>query len=130
MVVIVLSVTLRQLHSVILCLLPAVTGLLVMPAVMSLTGLSINMFNMAASVLVLGLSIDYGVFMVRRGHRNDGAEERAVIASALTTLCGFGALALAQHPAMFSLGITVVLGIVPAMLCALFVVPVLQGAKR
>lgn len=130
MVVLVLSITLRSWRSVILCLLPALTGLLVMPALMVLMGLSFNMFNMAASVLVLGLSIDYGVFMVRRAEQQDGAEERAVFASALTTLCGFGALALAQHPAMFSLGITVVLGIVPAMLCALFVVPALLGVRQ
>jgi predicted exporter len=129
MVILVLTVALRRLRMVVLCLLPALTGLLVMLAVMGATGLSVNMFNMAASVLVLGLSIDYGVFMVRRAHVDDGAEQRAVVASALTTLSGFGALALAQHPAMFSLGITVVLGIVPAMLCALWIVPALQGAK-
>lgn len=111
-------------------LTPAFSGLLVMLGIMGALGLSINMFNIAASVLVLGLSIDYGVFMVRRPARRDGAEERAVLVSALTTLSGFGALALARHPALFSLGITVVLGIVPAMLCALYIVPALQGAKR
>lgn len=130
MVVVVLSVTLRRASTVLLCLTPALTGLLVMLGIMGVLGLSINMFNIAASVLVLGLSIDYGVFMVRRPVRRDGAEERAVLVSALTTLSGFGALALARHPALFSLGITVVLGIVPAMLCALYIVPALQGAKR
>jgi len=130
MVVVVLSVTLRKVSTVLLCLTPAFSGLLVMLGIMGAAGLSINMFNIAASVLVLGLSIDYGVFMVRRPNCHDGAEERAVLASALTTLSGFGALALARHPAMFSLGITVVLGIIPAMLCALFVIPALQGVKR
>ncbi len=130
MVVVVLSVTLRRATTVLLCLTPAFSGLLAMLGIMGALGLSINMFNIAASVLVLGLSIDYGVFMVRRPARRDGAEERAVLVSALTTLSGFGALALARHPALFSLGITVVLGIVPAMLCALYIVPALQGAKR
>jgi predicted RND superfamily exporter protein len=53
-------------------------------------------------------------------------QDLAVTTSALTTISGFGALSLAQHPAMFSLGITVVLGLTPALLCALFVVPALQ----
>ncbi|HEV57126.1 MAG TPA: hypothetical protein ENN87_06460 [Phycisphaerales bacterium] len=93
-------------------------------------GMNVNMFNVAASVLVMGLSIDYGVFIVRSrwasGPVRDGAAERAVVTSALTTLCGFGALSVARHPAMFSLGITVVLGIIPAMVCALLVIPALQ----
>ena len=125
-VVIVLVVTLRRLSQVVLCLLPAVTGLAVMLAVMGLLGMKVNMFNVAASVLVMGLSIDYGVFIVRRPPHRDGAAEQAVATSALTTLCGFGALSLARHPAMFSLGITVVLGIIPAMMCALLVIPALQ----
>ena len=97
-----------------------------MLAIMVLTGIRLNFFNMAACVLVIGLSIDYGVFMVRRqpAHR---ITDLAVMVSALTTIGGFGALALARHPAMFSLGITVILGIVPAMLCALIVVPALAS---
>jgi predicted exporter len=126
-VVLVLAVALRRPSEMILCLLPPVTGLMVMLAVMGLLGIKVNMFNIAASVLVMGLSIDYGVFIVRRPPIGDGATEQAVATSVLTTLCGFGALALASHPAMFSLGITVVLGIIPATVCALLVIPALQG---
>jgi len=129
-VVIVLIAALRRPSEVLLCLLPPVTGLAFMLAVMGLLGMSVNMFNVAASVLVMGLSVDYGVFIVRSrwasGPVREGAAERAVITSALTTLCGFGALSVARHPAMFALGITVVLGIIPAMVCALLVIPALQ----
>ncbi len=125
-VLLVLIVALRRVRHVILCLLPAATGLIAMLAVMGLLGMKVNMFNMAASVLVVGLSIDYGIFMVRRSARHGGAAEWAVATSALTTVSGFGALSLARHPAMFSLGITVVLGIIPAMVCALVVLPSLQ----
>ncbi|MCP4450385.1 MAG: MMPL family transporter [Planctomycetes bacterium] len=125
-VLLVLGVALRCWRRVLICVLPAVSGLVVMLAVMGCVGLRLNMFNMAASVLVLGLSIDYGIFMVQRRDDTTASTEQAVAASALTTLTGFGALSLAQHPAMFSLGITVVLGIVPAMFCALIVLPALQ----
>jgi predicted exporter len=126
MVVLLLAVTLRRASQVILSLLPALAGLEVMLAVMALLGLRINLFNVAASVLVIGLSIDYGVFMVCRSRATDQATDLAVLTSALTTVTGFGALALARHPALFSLGITVVLGLIPSMLCALVVVPALQ----
>ncbi len=125
MVVVVVTLAFRRVRPVVLSLLPAVTGLEMMLAVMALAGMRVNLFNVAASMLVIGLSIDYGVFMVRRRER-DYATDRAVMASAATTICGFGALSLARHPALFSLGMTVVLGIIPAMICALVVLPALD----
>jgi predicted exporter len=126
MVVVVVTLAFRRVRPVVLSLLPAVTGLEMMLAVMALAGMRVNLFNMAASMLVIGLSIDYGIFMVRRRRERDYATDRAVMASAATTICGFGALSLARHPAMFSLGMTVVLGIIPAMICALVVLPALD----
>jgi predicted exporter len=126
LVVLVLAVTLRSLKQVVLCLLPAITGVVVMLALMGLLGLRMNLFNIAAGVLVLGLSIDYGAFMLYRSSEQDGVAERSVVTSALTTISSFGALSLARHPAMFSLGITVFLGLLPSMICAVFVIPALQ----
>jgi len=130
MVTLVLAVTLRRLSHVVLCLLPAATGVVVMLAAMSWLGIHVNLFNMAAGVLVLGLSIDYGTFVLHWPHEQDGTAARSVATSALTTLSSFGALSLAHHPAMFSLGITVVLGLLPSMLCALAVLPALQRLGR
>jgi predicted exporter len=125
-VVLILAVLLRRPSLVILTLLPTVTGLEVMLAVMALLGLRVNMFNVAALVLVIGLSIDFGVFAVYRSREHSRTQDLAVTTSALTTVGGFGALSLAHHPALFSLGITVVLGLIPALICALIVVPAWQ----
>ncbi len=128
-VVFVTTALLRRGSQVVLSLLPALTGLEVMLAAMVLLGLRVNLFNVAASVLVLGLSIDYGVFMACVGRERNRATDLALFTSALTTVSGFGVLALAHHPALFSLGITVVLGIIPAMICALIVVPAFQSRR-
>ena len=122
-VIVVLAVILQRASRVILCLLPAITGIEIMLAMMGLLDMKINIFNVAATVLVIGLSIDYGVFMV---HKKSYATDLSVITSAVTTIGGFGALALAHHPAMFSLGITVLFGLIPSMICSLFVLPALQ----
>jgi uncharacterized protein len=122
-IVFVLAVILQRISRVILCLLPAITGIEIMLAVMGLLNMKINIFNVAATVLVIGLSIDYGVFMV---HKKSSATDLSVITSAITTIGGFGALALAHHPAMFSLGITVFFGLIPSTICSLFVLPALQ----
>jgi uncharacterized protein len=57
--------------------------------------------------------------------------DKAVLVSGLTTLLGFGALVLADHPALHSIGLTVLIGIAAAIPAALFVVPSLaRNAER
>jgi predicted exporter len=62
--------------------------------------------------------------MVCHGQQEDNlASSRAVLVSGLTTLVGFGALVLAKHPAMYSIGLTVLLGICAAVPTAVLVIP-------
>jgi predicted RND superfamily exporter protein len=111
-----------------LSLVPVVTGLTAAFGGMAALGISLNVFNMAAVVLIIGLGVDYGVFMVMRGTGVDGmGTQRAVLVSGLTTLAGFGALALAAHPALHAMGVTVLLGIGAAVPAALWVIPALRG---
>lgn len=121
----------RNARRVALGLLPAASGVLMMLAVLTLLGMKVNLFNMLAAVLVIGLTADYGIFMVYRieGRVHDGTA-RAVLASGFTTVAGFGALSLARHPALFSIGFTVLLGIVPALIAALIIVPLCAPAKN
>lgn len=117
----------RRWRPALLALLPVASGLVVMLGVMGALGLPLNLFNIVATVLVIGLGVDYGIFMVCRDEAApDGVTGRAVLISGLTTLAGFGALVLARHPAMFSIGITVLLGISTAIPSALLVVPALK----
>ena len=126
-IVVLLLVVLRSLKRMLLTLLPVVSGIIFMLGGMAWLGLEINIFNVIASILVIGLGVDYGVFMVSRG--DDGheykARVKAISVSGLTTLAGFGALALASHPALSSIGITVLLGILAAVPSAVLVLPAL-----
>ncbi len=106
--------------------LPVATGLLGMFGIMAATGTAFNLFNVIAAILVIGLGVDYGIFMVCRvfeGHHR--GVDRAVLASGLTTLAGFGALVLARHPALHSIGLSVLIGIGVAIPTALLVIPAL-----
>jgi len=114
----------RRLKEVLLALLPVLTGLLVMFGGMGWLGLEMNLFNVVASILIIGLGVDYGIFMVCHGEQAQNlASSRAVLVSGLTTLVGFGALVLARHPAMYSIGLTVLLGISAAVPTAVLVIP-------
>jgi predicted exporter len=124
MVIILLILVFREIKKVVSALVPVVTGLVFMAGVMGFFGMRFNLFNIVATILVIGLGVDYGIFMVcRLTEAYDHLTERAVLISGLTTLSAFGALVLARHPALHSIGVTVLFGIGAAIPSALFVIP-------
>jgi len=126
-VLVLLLLLFRRLPEVLLALLPVLTGLLAMFGGMGWLGLEMNLFNVAAAILIIGLGVDYGIFMVCHTQQpEDLASARAVLVSGLTTLAGFGALVLARHPALHSIGLTVLLGISAAVPTAVLVIPALR----
>jgi predicted exporter len=131
MVVFLLAVLFRKASRTLLALIPVGSGLAGMAGGMALLGQSVNLFNIVASILIIGLGVDYGIFMVHRFTvGTDLATEKAVGVSGLTTLAGFGALALAHHPALYSIGLTVLLGIGAAVVSALWVIPAFYGLRK
>ncbi|MCK5915748.1 MAG: MMPL family transporter, partial [Deltaproteobacteria bacterium] len=126
MVSLILLLLLRNLYQATLALLPVLAGLLSMFGIMGALGISFNLFNLVAAILIIGLGVDYGIFMVYRLFRgSDQATEKAVLVSGLTTLAGFGVLVLARHPALNSIGLTVLLGVGGALPTVLWVLPAL-----
>ncbi len=126
-----LVILFRRVGKILSAMVPVLTGVMCMMGIMTLMGEPLNLFNLLAGVLVIGLAVDYGIFMVHWATESlDPAIERAVLVSGLTTLAGFGALAMAQHPTMRSIGITVLSGLAPALLAALVVVPALITCQK
>ncbi len=87
---------------------------------------SINLFNVLAFPLVLGVGVDYGIYVMLavKEHgdlrRNLVAIVKPVFLSGLTTVGGFGSLTLAHHPALRGLGVVCGLGIAWCLLVTLF----------
>ena len=109
-------------------LAPVLTALAVLAGGMALISGGLNIYGVLAAVLSVGLAVDYGIFMAWQPlHRMDHGVERAVTLSALSTILGFGVLALASHPALRTMGLAVLLGLTGALPAALFVTPALQG---
>lgn len=130
-VALLVAVLLRDFRRTLLALLPIGAGLTMVLGAMQLSGQAMNLFHIVSLPLVIGLGADYGIFMV--SHTDPAIRQRTVLAvlfSGLTTLGGFGALVLALHPALHSIGITVLTGIGGAMATALWVVPRLNGGRR
>jgi predicted RND superfamily exporter protein len=116
----------RKAGFALLAMVPLLSGLVGVLLMLRFSGGAFNLFNVAALPLVIGLGADYGIFMVcklRSAH--DHGTSQAVLVSGLTTVAGFGALVMARHPSLHTLGLTVLVGVGVAIPVALLLVPAL-----
>ncbi|HEY3278492.1 MAG TPA: MMPL family transporter [Syntrophorhabdaceae bacterium] len=126
-----LSLVFRSWSKVLYAAVPVAAGLIFMFGAMGWRGIEFNLFNIIATILVIGLSVDLGIFMVSRiSQGNDDNTNMAVLLGGLTSLVGMGALTLARHPALYSIGISVLLGMCGAIPSALFVVPAFYRSRK
>jgi len=88
-------------------------------------GNSLNLFNFLAIILVLGIGIDFTLFLAE-AHAELHVTMFAITLSALTTMISFGLLSLSSTYAVHSFGLTVLIGIALAYLLA----PIAVFARR
>jgi predicted exporter len=79
-------------------------------AILGLAGQHLQLFHVLALMLLLGVGVDYGIFMQEDRERGDDAPWLAVGLSAASTLLSFGLLALSGTPALRAFGLTMLLG--------------------
>lgn len=126
-----LSLLFRDWKKVAYGLVPVITGIAFMTGVMGLLSLRFNVFNVVAAILVVGLGVDFGILMVYKASEGyDYDTDKSVLLGGLTTVTGIGALVLAQHPALRSIGATVLIGLAGAIPSALLVIPALQSFEK
>ncbi|MBI3880952.1 MAG: MMPL family transporter, partial [Verrucomicrobia bacterium] len=130
-VAVLLMLTLGSVELVVMTLLPLAFGLLWTFGLMGWLGLPIDLMNSVFVIFVIGVGEDYAVFFVTskldewRGLPGQTAVNSAsVLISALTTIFGFGVMVLANHPVLFSMGTTVLIGMGFAFLATLVLTPV------
>lgn len=131
LIFILLLIDLRHAGRTLLALAPVVLGTLWMLGLMRALDLDFNLANLVAVPIVLGVGIDGGVHVVHR-FRLEGAggletvvahTGRAVLIASLTTMVGFGSLALASHRGMASLGMLLLAGVATSLLATLVFLP-------
>ncbi|RZU03011.1 MMPL family transporter [Rivibacter subsaxonicus] len=68
-----------------------------------------QLFNVLALIVLLGVGVDYGIFLVE--HPEDASAWLSVMLGAASTLLSFGLLGLSSTPALRAFGLTLALGI-------------------
>jgi 1-acyl-sn-glycerol-3-phosphate acyltransferase len=90
---------------------------------MGITGIRFNIFNIIVSSFIFGLGVDYSILMMRGllfeytyGTKEISSYKTAIFLSSATTLFGVGALFFALHPALNSIALISVFGIIAVVL--------------
>lgn len=135
-----LMIHFRSARPALLALIPTLFSLVCLLALMRVTGHKLNMINLVAVPILIGIDVDYGIFLVsiaRRpvpGETLPGAIARlapschAIVMCAATTALGFGSLAFTSVPAIRSLGFAVGVGVAACVVATfLLLVPVLTA---
>lgn len=96
--------------------LPTVLASLAVVITMALMGEPWQLFNVLALMLLLGVGIDYGIYL--QEHEDDPQAWLAVVIGAGSTWLSFGLLGLSQTPALRAFGVTLMLGLPIVLLLA------------
>ncbi len=113
-------------RAAVLLIPPVFAGTLALTLI-SMTGNTLNLFNLLALIPVLGIGIDFTLFLAEASGDLQSTMF-AITLSALTTMLSFGLLSLSSTYAVHSFGITVLIGIAIAYLLSPLVIP--AGAGR
>ena len=121
----------RSITHSLLAALPLALGMMQTLGLMGLLGIDLNPANLIGIPLILGIAVDYGVHIVhdaleRPGpYRISASTANSVLVDALTTILGFGALMVASHRGLESLGRVLTLGVTTCTITSLVFLPAL-----
>ena len=128
--IVLLAVLYRRAWPIAVLMLSLALAFGAMLASLKLLGVALNLFNVLAFPLVLGIGVDYGIYVIGAMRADTGRQQsvgnvvKPVLLSGLTTTAGFASLALAQNPALQGLGIVCALGVAWCLFSTLcFVLP-------
>ena len=86
----------------------------------ALCGVEANLMHAVSLLMVMGMGVDYGIFIVDSAEEGSefGATLVSCILCALTTVLSFGALAISGQPPLRAIGLTTGIGITLALVLA------------
>jgi predicted exporter len=90
-------------------LVPTALGSLITIALLGIAGTKLQIFHVMALMLLLGIGVDYSIF-VEGTAKDDGGPWLAVSISAISTLLSFGLLSLSATPALHAFGLVMLIG--------------------
>lgn len=134
-VFLILTLDFRHAGYALIALLPLASGAIWMIGLMQLYGLQLDLMNVMALPLILGIGIDDGVHAVHRwrleGHRSAytvfSSTGKAILLTSLTTMLAFGSMMFSPFRGYASLSYALIFGVGACFLTTAIVIPAIMG---
>ena len=112
--------------------LPMLVSWVIILGLMGILGIEFNIINIILSTFICGIGDDFSIFIMdglqnkyRTGQKVLNSHKTAIFFSAFTTVVGMGALVFAKHPALQSISLISILGMIAVVLVAYTIQPLI-----
>ena len=124
-----------RLELALLSFLPMAISWLIITGIMGILGVQFNIVNIILSTFIFGMGDDFSIFILegllykyKTGKQLLDSHKTAIFFSSFTMVVGIGALIFAKHPALHSIALITILGMLSVVLVAYTAEPVLFNA--
>lgn len=131
-VILILLLFYRSFELTFITILPIGITWLITVGVMGLLKIDFNIFNIIISTFIFGLGVDYSIFIANglsKQYKNGSTElpvyKTSILLSVITTVLGIGVLIFAKHPALKSISLVSIIGIISAMMVTFTLQPLI-----
>ena len=118
----------RSLELTLLTLFPILMTWVIALGIMAVLNIEFNILNIIISTFIFGLGLDYSIFITNAflkeyefGTRVLKTYRTSILLSVITTLLGIGALFFAKHPALRSISLVSIIGVISAVSTAFII---------
>ena len=136
-ITVLLLIVLQSVIDTLLILFPLALAAVFTVSSSVILGIPFNFANIIAIPLLFSLGVAYGIYLVLRERSADSIADvmttstpRAILFSALTTMCSFGTLAISSHLGTASMGQLLTISLTLALVCTLVVLPCLLACRK
>ena len=112
--------------------LPMLVSWVIILGLMGILWIEFNIINIILSTFIFGIGDDFSIFIMdglqnkyRTGQKVLNSHKTAIFFSAFTTVVGMGALVFAKHPALQSISLISILGMIAVVLVAYTIQPLI-----
>ena len=130
LVFIVLLIMYGRIELTLISFIPMVISWIWILGIMGMLDIQFNIINIIISALIFGLGDDYSLFIMdgllqeyKTGKKNLSSFKSSILLSAITTIAGMGVLIFAKHPALRSIAVISIVGIVCVVIMAQILIP-------
>lgn len=121
-----------RLELALLSFLPMAVSWIIITGIMGMLGVQFNIVNIILSTFIFGMGDDFSIFIMdgllhkyRTGRGLVNSHKSAIFFSSFVMIVGIGALIFAKHPALHSIALITILGMVAVVLVAYVAEPVI-----